>query len=240
MKTIYEFEIKTEKEVDKTETREENGQTITVTSKVKESVPTLFAIKRPSSMEKEEGEILRAAHFGECVDKGLITQAQLRKKYGDRGGVYTQEEEKTYRLLHEELRKCLDDYERFASSSDEAEKAKAKEAFEKLFVLRREIVAFENTSELFYKDTAETKARNRLIEYFVYQLTYWKQKAEDEWKPFFKGENFDEKRKNAFEMEDSEQEFYWEIKNRVGFILALILASPNLTKEEIKQIEDEA
>ena len=50
MKTIYEFEVKKQVEVDKVETREENGATISVTTKVKEEKPIFFAIKRPSRL----------------------------------------------------------------------------------------------------------------------------------------------------------------------------------------------
>jgi len=44
-KKIYEFIVKKEEEVDKIETRNENGKEVTITSKVKENIARKFFIK---------------------------------------------------------------------------------------------------------------------------------------------------------------------------------------------------
>ena len=242
MKLIYEFEIQKEVEVDKTETREENGATVTVTTKVKEKKPLYFAIKRPSRNEKEEGEMNRAAFFALCVERGVITQAALRKKYGDTGGIYTNEEEKQYSILRQKLRDLLEDY-KLASlnleTQTEAEKTKRNEIFDEIFEIRRKIIDFENSATLFYQDTAEAKARNKLIEFFILTLTHHRQDPQKEWAPFFKGKTFEEKLAHLSELEDNDDEIYLQIGEKLAFVVTLLLTSPNLTKEEIDNLEKE-
>lgn len=242
MKIIYEFEIQKEMEVDRVETREENGATISVTTKVKENKPLYFAIKRPSRNEKEEGEMNRAAHFALCVERGVITQAALRKKYGDTGGVYTNEEEKQYSILRQRLRDLLEDYKLVSINLDkqtEAEKIKRDEIFDEIFEIRKKIIDFENSATLFYQDTAEAKARNKLIEFFILNLTYWRTETDKEWVPFFKGATLEEKLVHLSELEDNDDETYLKVGEKLAFVVALLLTSPNLTKEEIESIEKE-
>lgn len=239
LKSIYEFEVKKQIEVDKVETREENGATISVTTKVKEDRPIYFAIKRPSRNEKEEGEMHRAAYFALCVERGIITQAALRKKYGDTGGIYTNEEEKQYSILRGKLRDSLEQYQLLSVNLEEKDRTKRDEIFEEIFEIRRKIIEFENSATLFYQDTAESKARNKLIEYFILNLTYFKDDAEKEWVPFFKGETTEEKTKYLASLEDNDDELYLKVGEKLAFVVTLLLTSPNLTKEEIENIEKE-
>lgn len=239
MKTIYEFEIKKEVEVDKTETREENGATVTVTTKVKEQKPLYFAIKRPSRNEKEEGEMHRAAYFAYCVEKGVITQAALRKKYGDTGGVYTNEEEKQYSILRTRLRDAIEEYQLLSVNAVDEDKKKRDEIFDEIFEIRRKIIEFENSATLFYQDTAEAKARNKLIEYLVLNLTHFRDDTSKPWVPFFKGETVEQKIKYLSELEDNDDSTYLQIGEKLAFVVTLLLTSPNLTKEEIENIEKE-
>ena len=57
MKELFSFNITVNKEVEKTETKEENGQTITVTQKVKEDVPVRIIIKQPSRKNMEDADL---------------------------------------------------------------------------------------------------------------------------------------------------------------------------------------
>ena len=242
MKLIYEFEIQKEVEVDKVETREENGETISVTKKVKEKKPIYFAVKRPSRNEKEEGEMNRAAYFALCVERGIITQAALRKKYGDTGGIYTNEEEKQYAILRQKLRELLEEYQLYsvnAKDQTDEQKKKREDVFQEIFKIRGQIIEFENSATLFYQDTAEAKARNKLIEFFILTLTHHREDTNKEWVPFFKGKTFEEKLSHLSELEDNDDEIYLQIGEKLAFVITLLLTSPNLTKEEIENLEKE-
>lgn len=246
MKLIYEFEIQKEVEVDKTETREENGATVTVTTKVKEKKPIYFAIKRPSRNEKEEGEMHRASYFAHCVEKGVITQAALRKKYGDssgvsdNGGVYTNEEEKQYSILRNRLRDAIEEYKLLSVNKDEESAKKRDETFDEIFNIRGKVMEFENSATLFYQDTAEAKARNKLIEYLVLNLTYFRDDTSKPWLPFFKGETIEEKIKHVSDLEDNDDPIYLQVGEKLALVVTLLLTNPNLTKEQIDNIEKEA
>ena len=245
MKIIYEFEVEKEVEVDKVETKEENGATISITTKVKEKRPIKFGVKKPSHSEKEEAEIVKAAYFAYCVEKGVMTQASLRKRYGDSsgvhetGGVYTNEEQKQYSILRQKLKEYLEEYE-FASLSTSDKTAEEKNAiFDKIFTIRRQIIDFENSATMFYQDTAESKARNKFIQFFIVMLAYIKPDGVVDWKPYFQGDNFDEKLKHLAKLEDDEDEIYLRAVEKLGLVVTLLLGTPNITKKEIEDIEKE-
>lgn len=243
MKTIYEFEIKTSVEIEKVETKEENGSTISITKKEVEEKPIFFAIKKPSRVEKEEGEMYRAVHFAKCVESGIITQAALRKKYGDTGGIYTNEEEQEYSILRQKLKENIEQFQFIGSGSSDLSKEekekREKELLKEMFDIRNLIVEFENSATLFYQDTAESKARNKLIEYFILTLTLFKENDGDEWKPFFKGSSIGEKLQYLSNLEDNEDKIYLQVGEKLAFIITLILTSPNITKEEIKSLQED-
>lgn len=244
MKIIYDFELPREIEVEKQETREEGDQKITVTTKVKESRPLYFAIKRPNRAEKEEADLVRAKAFSYYVEQGVITQAGLRKKYGntigisENGGVYTTEEEQHYAMLRNKMRELLTDYQMLSSSDNEDEKKKSEEVFKEIFVIREEIVDFERSVESFYRDTAEAKARNKLIEYYITQLTQWKDAPEKEWKPYFGGKTHEERVADMTKKEDEDDEIYLAALDKLTFVISVLLTRPDVSKEEIKDIEE--
>lgn len=233
MKTIYEFTIKQEVEVDKVETREENGATVTVTTKVKEERPLVVGIKKPSRNDREECEIVRDVAFKKFIERGIITEANLRKQYGESGGVYTTEEEIHYANSREKLRGLILDYQEAALDESEEGKKKATELFSQIFSIRQQIIDFERTASLFYERTAEAKAQKKAIEYYLLHLTHTRaETADSKWEPFFKG---DDKYTVLAKLEDDEDKTYLALRDRVLLVLTLLANSPDITRDQLKQ-----
>ena len=236
-KMIYEFEVPQEIEVEKTDTKEENGQKISVTTKVKENRPVKFGLKRPSMSEKEDAEMARSAYFGKCVKAGVITQAELRKKYGDSGGIYTLEEEKQYVILRNKLRDSIEAYQLASVESQNTPKEELDRLFNEIFSLRGLVMDFENSANFFYQDTAEYKSRNHLIECLSLQLTYFKRESDKDWVSFFGGDNLEEKRISLEKYEEENNELYLASRDKIILFFSLFLQNQNLTKEEMDSLQ---
>lgn len=246
---VYQFDIDHEVEVDKVETKTEgegeNAKTITVTTKVKENRPITFAVKKPNKIEREECEIVRDASFKYFVDRGIITEGNLRKQYGDNGGVYTNEEETHYSTLRDKMRVLITDYQSLALSETEDDKKKASSIFREIFEIRQQIIDFEKTANLFYERTAEAKAQKKAIEHFLIHLTYTKVDTPVdkpiEWTPYFKGSTSEEKLSYLAQLEDDADLTYLKIRDKVMLIcLLLITSNVNLTPEQVQERVEEA
>ena len=82
-KELYSFTVDEEVEVEKKTTKKDKktGEETTITKKVKEKVPVVVKIKRPSRRELEEAELEYSVEMSRCVKKGILTKAMLAKKY---------------------------------------------------------------------------------------------------------------------------------------------------------------
>ena len=85
MKELFSYTVNIPKEVEKTETKEENGTTITVTKKVTEETPVRVIIKQPSKKNIEDGGLQFSVEMSNCIKKGILTKGMLMKKYKDTG-----------------------------------------------------------------------------------------------------------------------------------------------------------
>ncbi len=232
-KYIYEFEAKVEKEVTKVEKKEENGAITTVETKVKESVPVFFAFKKPSRAEREDAEEYRARKWGEFVKKGIMPEAILLKSYANYGGILDEEQKKYYIKIRASYAEKLERLQLAKISKDEE---KSIELMSESLRLRDEIIEFERNQSAFFENTAEAKSRNKLIEYLILKLTYFKSSSDKQYEPYFKGEEVDEKLKFLENLEDSKDELILKVWGQLLFISSLYVSlGGDLKKEDIEE-----
>jgi hypothetical protein len=237
MKSLYEFRIIDSVEKEVAETKEENGEKITTYSKVKEELPYSFFIKKPSRSEKEEAELIRVQYFSEYTKRGILTQAMLSKTYANYGGILSDEEVKHYAGLRVELYEKLRNFELISAQSS---KEDAAEKLKEINELQSKLTRFEYEQGNFFNNTAEAKARNKLIEYLVLTLTYFKKESETEYKSFFSGETFEDKLKVLEKYEDENYQLYNLIRDRVAFATSLFVSmGGNIEKGDIEKYEKE-
>ena len=104
-KELYSFSLDREEEVEKETSRKDKktGDVIKKIKKVKEKVPYVIRLKRPSRRELEEAELEYSVEMSKCVKKGILTRAMLFKKYSDTGGMYTDAESENYGKIYKDL-----------------------------------------------------------------------------------------------------------------------------------------
>lgn len=233
---LHSFTVAVERPVDVITTKIENegtpqAKTVTETSKVTKTVNVPFAFKSPSRPEAEEADIVRAVWWTKYMERGVITEAILIKKYTNEGGT-----------LPEEDRKLLNDLQtEFADVQVKLTEAEVlhKDSPELLrplrlrfFDLREKITAIHRSQSPYFENTAEAKAREKHIEWLVLNMAYFKQYHSDEslgeWEPFFPGKTMEEKLAVYDKMVEEKNELWAKSKSMLE-LLATFYSSSNGT-----------
>ena len=242
-KELYSFSLEEEKEVEKKTTKKDKktGEETTVVKKVKEKIPVVVKLKRPSRRELEEAELEYSVEMSRCVKKGILTKAMLYKKYSDTGGVFSEEDAKGYGVLYKEVLDLQNQYVRLdtVEKKTKEQKDKLEKIKEKLAANRRKIVETETSMQSLFDHTADTKAQNRLLLWYTLMLTNIQREGDEEPENYFKGADFEDKLEDYYEKEDKNSDLYNEIIKKTTTVLAFWFFNQASTPEEFnKLIED--
>ena len=223
-KELYSFSLDEEKEVEKTSTRKnkKTGEETTVTKKVKEKVPVVIKIKRPSRRELEDAELEYSVEMSRCVKKGILTKAMLYKKYSDTGGVFSEDDAKDYGVLYKEVLDLQNEYVRLdmIDKKTDDQKEKLEKIKKTLAESRRKIIETETSMQSLFDHTADTKAQNRLLLWYTLMLTNIQREKDEQPENYFKGKNFEDKLEDYYSKEDEASALYSEIIKKVTTVLA--------------------
>ena len=242
-KELYSFSLDEEKEVEKTSTRKnkKTGEETTVTKKVKEKVPVVIKIKRPSRRELEDAELEYSVEMSRCVKKGILTKAMLYKKYSDTGGVFSEDDAKDYGVLYKEVLDLQNEYVRLdmIDKKTDDQKEKLEKIKKTLAESRRKIIETETSMQSLFDHTADTKAQNRLLLWYTLMLTNIQREKDEQPENYFKGKNFEDKLEDYYSKEDEASALYSDIIKKVTTVLAFWFFNQASTPEEFnKLIED--
>jgi hypothetical protein len=242
-KELYSFSLDEEKEVEKTSTRKnkKTGEETTVTKKVKEKVPVVIKIKRPSRRELEDAELEYSVEMSRCVKKGILTKAMLYKKYSDTGGVFSEDDAKDYGVLYKEVLDLQNEYVRLdmIDKKTDDQKEKLEKIKKTLAESRRKIIETETSMQSLFDHTADTKAQNRLLLWYTLMLTNIQREKDEQPENYFKGKNFEDKLEDYYRKEDEASALYSEIIKKVTTVLAFWFFNQASSPEEFnKLIED--
>ena len=229
-KKLYQFTI--DKEVEKIEETSKKdrktGEEVTTKKTVKVKEPIEFFIKRPSRRELEEAELEYSVEMSRCVKKGILTKAMLAKKYSDTGGIFSEDESKNYSDLYKQVLELQNEYIRLnivkrclkCREKDAKQKKRFETVKSSLGDVKRKIVEIESNFQSFFDHTADIKAQNRLLLWYVINLTYIQYENDDKPKPYFEGSDFESKIEDYYEKEESNDQFYFAAIKKASTILA--------------------
>lgn len=217
IKTIYEFNIMVDKEVEKTETKNENGvETITKT-KVLEKAPIYFAFKKASRTDREICEETRAAAWSKAVEAGIQPEAILIKsKYGES-------------FMNDTRKNYIDTLAALDIKRKELDKENAdKDSINNdIRLLNDNIVQIQRDQMSFFENTAEVKARVKAIEWLTLNMSYFREDKNKDWQPFFKGDTLKEKYDSADKMDDENNDLYNKSRDKLSLAAAAFLTVGN-------------
>lgn len=241
MKLLHEFTVYKQQMVEE-KVKTEDGILL---KEVEKKIPIRFAIKVPSRKEREEGDMIYALRLGECIRLGLMTKAQLTKEYSEKGGVWSEKERLDYAELQDEYAKAnkvlTDSQMAYVINNSELNKTKLVLAYHKATALHEDIKQFEEHKSSVFNETAEMKARNRTLLWFICNLTYTaSDNKEDEtnFEPFFKGNTFQEKLDYYDIILEEGEEWQLSVLDRIAMIISFWYSGQVTNSEDIVRLEE--
>ena len=242
MKKIYEFTIDKEEEVTEEEViHEDDGTTTTKAKKVKKLVPQKFFIRKATHAMMDDASLYYGVELAKAVKAGMLTESMLRKRFEEDGGLLNKKEIEAYENLYEDLKKIIEDIASIESSEKKITKAQEKK-LKKLEEERDSILAkiqeFENQKSSLFNQTAENRARNKLIIWWVVNLCY-----KDQGEPELMWPNADvEKRIQDYHewYESREDVFSYEIGLKFLYYISFWINTSATTAEAFKEIAEKA
>tara|TARA_R110000824_G_scaffold259693_2_gene448390 strand:- start:1592 stop:2353 length:762 start_codon:yes stop_codon:yes gene_type:complete len=219
MKELYSYEValkQTVLKILKETKKKKNKETgkfdkveVEVEKEVEEEEDYQFFIKSPNTRIRKEAEIFYSIKLNSYIQKGILTHRQIFNKYMDNGGILSKDEdEESFNALME-LSKIKQKLEELAV--DKAGDNK-KEAETKLLMAQRalydKLYEMELQKDAIFSNSADSMAKNNLIEWWILNLTYYRKGEEEEYKSFFGDGLFEERYDLLCDMEDNDHELF--------------------------------
>jgi len=238
-KEIYHFTVHqaVEKTVE-TVSKDEQGNEVKTSRKVSEKSPIKVFLKRPSRRQIEEADLEYSVEMSRCVKKGILTKAMLVKKYSDTGGLMSETEAKTLYQNYQKLLELQREYteNETVNKTEDSRKKKSEDLGFAMAQVRDQIVKTEMAYQSLFDHTADMKAQNRIILWYIINLTYIQKEGEDKPTPYFKGEEFEDRLEDYYEKEEGEDTLYFEIARKVSNIAAFWFYNQTSTPEEFDKL----
>lgn len=242
MKTMFEFDIYHEKDVEKTEiSTNEKGEEVKVTSKVKTTVPIKLAIKKPTRSLFDEAELFYGVRLSEGIKAGLLTRALLAKRFNNDGGVLSEEEQKEYNDLYNDFLNLQVDFQKLSLKQEslrtEEEKNELAKIIEKMTETREMIQKYEMAQANLFEQTAENRARNKTIMWWVLQLSLI-EGDDKKLKELFGDGSYEDKLKKYDEIEESELGLEKIALQKLLYLISFWYIGRAATQEEFTKLLD--
>jgi hypothetical protein len=243
-KTIYKFTVKKEEEVEEETTSEvENKETkekekVTKTKTVKKEVPYEIRIAQPSRRQVEDADMEFSIEMSKCIKKGILTKAMLAKKYSDSGGLLSEEDSSELIRSYRELAELQNDLGRLMSKKKKTEQEIKKEGelTESFTSIRKRIVDLETTYQSVFNHTADTKAQNKTILWYMLNLSYVTGPDEKEL-PLFSGETTEEKEESYYLLDENEDQIFDLAREKLMTFISFWYFSQNASDEDFQSLE---
>lgn len=180
-------------------------------------------LKKPTRKLKDAADIFYSKTVSELMKAGVVPRVVLEKILIDSGGIESDIEKQEYLDIRDRLTKLEIEYNEIILKKDEnkAEKDSERtlEILREISELRRRSIGLELHKMNAFENSAEAKARNRTILWWLTNITWFAEEDKDP-KPLFTGKT-DEDKFDQYDatMEDDEQEFWQNILQRNSYLL---------------------
>lgn len=240
-KELYRFKIFEEKEVVKEESKvdEATGEETVIKKKVTDKIPVEVILKKPTRRQIEEADLEYSVEISKCIKKGILTKAMLAKKYSDIGGLMSESESQRLVDLYQKVFELQNENSRLDLISEKTEEnnQRIKELNKELVDCRNSIVDIESSYRALFDHTADTKAQNKVLLWYIINLTNVKKESDLDAKPYFKGKDFEEKLADFYDKEEKAEEFHTSIVKKVSTFVAFWFFNQASTKEDFAGLE---
>ena len=243
---IYSFSINLEREVEEsTVSKKKNKETgkmeeIQTLKKVTKEVPYTVTLYEPSRRQVEDADMEFSIEMSKCIKRGILTKAMLAKKYSDSGGLLTEEDSQRLVRSYSKLAEIQNDLGRVMAKKKKTQEEKDAETrlTEEFATVRREIVDLETAYQNVFNHTADTKAQNRTILWYLVNLSFVTDSAGIE-RQMFDGEDYDEMLDDYYQKDEKGDEVYDLCREKLMAFVSFWYFSQNTSDEDFQKLEEE-
>lgn len=257
---LYSFEVEIEEEEIKevlkevTKKNEETGKEETVEEMVEKSVkkttPVKVFLRKPTRTQVEDGDMFYSIWLNKFIKMGLLTRAMLAKKQVDVGGTLNEDDKMNYAKLYLQLFEKQQNVIRYSAKDSASmsldEKERLDKAVSDLAVIRKELSDFEAAQASIFDHTADVKARNKTITWFLLHLAYYVkgESGEGDQVPLFPGSDYDEKYLSYQELDEDQEDLFIKTIDRLSTVATIWYMSGVQDQKDfdavIEQMNEEA
>jgi len=242
MKEIYSFSVDVERDVEETvKKKRKNKDTgkmeeVSVDQTVRKEVPIKIILKEPNRREIEDADMEYSVQMSKCIKRGILTKAMLAKKYSDSGGLLTEADAKYLTRRYTELGELQNKYTRLGAKpkKTKADEKKAADLLGEIAGVRNQIVDIESTYSSLFNHTADSKAQNKAILWYLVNLSYYQvdEDDDDDITPFFKADTSEEKIEQYYDLDENGDDIFDIAKEKITTLLSFWYFSSNASLED--------
>jgi hypothetical protein len=237
MKELYSFTVNLEEEVEKTETREEDGKTVTTTQKIKEEVPYRIILKQPSRKNIEDADLQFSIEMSNCIKKGILTKGMLVKKYSDTGGLMSEDDAVEMTKLFAYIEKRQQEYLKAVARVEGRNQQEEDAIIADIIKSRQRVIELESLYLNLFSNTADTIAQNNVIRWFCLYMTHKQKIPDGSIDPMFPGYSLEQKIESLHEMDEKEDPLYSKVYRKVATFMSFWYFSKNASKEDFEKLD---
>lgn len=240
MKKLYQFSFNKDEDVelDITSTNE-SGETVITKKKETKSVPYNFFIAKPTRSMMDSASLFNSAEVNRGVKAGLSSIYVVERRYKDEGGVFNAEDNSSYAKLINELVSDTQEIEKLAAIPETErfpEHNKQKEELtQRIAKTRISIQEFERVKSNLYVHTAEYRARNLLIVWWVLNLSYKEENGKEI--PYFGNGTHEERLKAYDALSEQEDPFITKVLERFLYTISFWVINGPEKQEDFKDLD---
>lgn len=240
-KDLYKFIVFEDKEVVTEESKvdEISGEETVIKKKSIEKIPIEIILKKPTRRQAEEADLEYSVEMSKCIKKGILTKAMLAKKYSDTGGLMSESESQKLVDLYKTIYDLQTENLRLDASTNKSDEIKKRqeEILIELSGARKDIVDIESGYRALFDHTADSKAQNRVLLWYILNLTYIKKQADVEEKPYFKGKEFEDKLTDFYQKEEDQNQQHSSISKKLSTLVAFWFFNQASSKEDFEELD---
>ena len=240
MKKMFEFTINQEKEIEKVEEiKNEKGEEVKITKKVKENIPLKVSIQKPTRALFDEAELFYGVKLSEGIKAGLLTRALLAKRFSNDGGIFSEIDKEEYTKLYVGLFELQNEFQKLSMKDEsirsEEEKSRYKTLIKDIAATREKLQDYEFAQASLFEQTAENRARNKTIMWWVFNLSHFDQDGKTI--PLFDGTTYEEKLA-SYDILEEKDESSWERKAlaKLIYLISFWYTGRASTQEEFEKL----
>ena len=241
IKFLHEFNVPREQEVDDVQvSKNEKGEEVSVTTKVKKDVPVTLGIRKPTRSLQDDGDLYFSVQVSKAVQAGVMTRAMLAKHLKNAKGVLSDSEMENYNKLTDGL--LASERALYVIQAKKTEDLTEKDNADKQVLIEQinsatgELIEFQNKQAQLFNYTAENTAKTKTIGWWLVNLAFIKN-DKTEWVPFFGEGNLEDKLNKYDELAETGDPFSGAAIQKL-LVLVVNWYNGNLTtKEDFEKFE---